>query len=81
MNCMEDLNDLTNDYFKELFTELKGGDKDVIKDFLRTIPILVNESQNSSLIEPFTQDKIKTEVFGIKKEKSPNLDGFLPRFF
>ena len=49
--------------------------------FIYDYPTMVNEEHSHHIMEPISPEEIKFEVFHMKKDKSPQLDGWPIKFF
>ena len=55
--------------------------KEELSDFVTHIPRLVNDEDNSRLLNPFTEEEINNVIWKMEPYKSPGLDGFSIHFY
>lgn len=79
LDKQEDLCNLINDYFTELFTA--SADMELDEDFLDPIGAMVSSEQNEKLTSSFSLDEFDVAIKQMHPDKSPGPDGFNPAFF
>ncbi|XP_060964883.1 uncharacterized protein LOC133033858 [Cannabis sativa] len=71
------LPDVMCSYFQNLFTSSNCSMDDVIAGISSTVTPL----QNDSLLQPVTQEEVKSALFQMHPDKSPRPDGMTPGFY
>lgn len=63
-------------HFQSLLSAERNGNEEDAEEFLTTIPNLVNEEDNDSLLSPVTEEEITSVVWSMELDKAPGPDGF-----
>lgn len=68
-------------FFQALFTDNAIPDEDSVTKLLDSVPQLVSDSSNQTLLSPVTLAEVKTAVYGLDPDSSPGSDGFSGKFY
>eukprot|EP00253_Pinus_taeda_P028879 PITA_28879 len=68
-------------HFHNLLSAERNGNEEDAEEFLSTIPNLVNEEDNDSLLSPVTEEEITNVVWSMEPNKAPGPDGFSAHFY
>jgi len=68
-------------HFQNLLSAERNGDEEDEAEFLTTIPNLVSEEDNDSLMSPVTEEEITSIVWSMDPDKAPGPDGFTIHFY
>jgi hypothetical protein len=66
------------DFYRNLFSAQENTQ---LEEVLRHVPAKVTDLHNNLLYAPFTETEIRTDLFMMKPNKSPGLDGFTAGFY
>jgi hypothetical protein len=66
------------DFYRNLFSAQENTQPEEV---LRHVPAKVTDLHNNLLYAPFTETEIRTDLFMMKPNKSPGLDGFTAGFY
>lgn len=73
----KEMEDVTTNYFNELFREADTGD---ISEVIRELTQLITEEMNKDLIKDITEVEVKTFLFSMNPEEAPGPDGMMALF-
>eukprot|EP00253_Pinus_taeda_P009325 PITA_09325 len=68
-------------HFQNLLSAERNGNEEDEAEFLTTIPNLVSEEDNDSLMSPVTEEEITSIVWSMEPDKAPGPDGFTIHFY
>eukprot|EP00253_Pinus_taeda_P017122 PITA_17122 len=68
-------------HFQNLLSAERNGDEEDEAEFLTTIPNLVSEEDNDSLMSPVMEEEITSIVRFMEPDKAPGPDGFTIHFY
>ncbi|KAL0449153.1 UNVERIFIED_CONTAM: LINE-1 retrotransposable element O protein [Sesamum latifolium] len=76
----EEVQQIMIDYFNGLFTSVNPSEED-IEVALRGLSVKVSAEMNEELLQPYTEDEVRTALSQMYPYKSPGPDGMSPVFF